>query len=118
LRLAKLRRDGVRILVARRRRDVGCGEGAHAAGHAERFGLVWCRDVLVHVADLARAYTEFGRVLRPGGRVLAYQVFGIQWLEPREAEWLWDTMGVVAASADPANTDAAIAAAGRLSERA
>lgn len=74
--------------------------------------LVWCRDVLVHVADLARAYTEFRRILRPGGRVLVYQMFGTEWLEPREAEWLWDTMGVRPASADPANTDAAIAAAG------
>jgi SAM-dependent methyltransferase len=74
--------------------------------------LVWCRDVLVHVADLARAYTEFRRVLKPGGRVLVYQMFGTEWLEPREAAWLWDTMGVRPASADPANTDAAIAAAG------
>lgn len=39
-------------------------------------------------------------------------MFGTKWLEPREAEWLWDTMGVVPASADLANTDAAIAAAG------
>lgn len=134
--------------------DVGCGEGTHAIGLAERFGfsvtgvdpvsrhvevaraaaasgtafllgtaeqipagdatadLVWCRDVLVHVADLPAAYTEFRRVLRPGGRVLVYQMFGTRRLEPREAGWLWDTMGVVPASADPANTDAAIAAAG------
>src|ERR1022692_792529 len=55
--------------------------------------LVWCRDVLVHVADLARAYTEFRRVLRPGGRVLVYQMFGTEWLEPREAGTLGDTMG-------------------------
>ena len=74
--------------------------------------LVWCRDVLVHVADLARAYAEFRRVLRPGGRALVYQMFGTARLEPREAAWLWDTMGVRPASADPANTDAAIAAAG------
>ena len=32
--------------------------------------LVWCRDVLVHVRDLPRAYAEFRRVLRPGGHVL------------------------------------------------
>jgi ubiquinone/menaquinone biosynthesis C-methylase UbiE len=38
--------------------------------------LVWRRDVLVHVADLARAYAEFRRVLRPGGHALAYQMFG------------------------------------------
>jgi SAM-dependent methyltransferase len=74
--------------------------------------LVWCRDVLVHVADLERAYAEFRRVLRNGGRVLVYQMFATDRLEPREAEWLWRTMGVVETTADPARTDAAIAAAG------
>jgi SAM-dependent methyltransferase len=74
--------------------------------------LVWCRDVLVHVADLPRVYAEFRRVLRPGGRAMVYQMYGTDLLESREAAFLWDTMGVVAESADPARTDAAIAAAG------
>jgi hypothetical protein len=39
-------------------------------------------------------------------------MFGTDQLEPREATWLWDTMGVVPASADPARTEAAITAAG------
>ena len=80
--------------------------------------LVWCRDVLVHVRDLPRAYAEFRRVLRPGGHVLVYQMFGSELLEPREAAWLWATMGVVPESADPARSEAAIAAAGlRIRER-
>lgn len=80
--------------------------------------LVWCRDVLVHVADLAAAYAEFRRVLRPGGRAIVYQMFGTGLLEPREARWLWRTMFVVPTSADPAVTEAAIAASGlRLDER-
>jgi hypothetical protein len=33
-------------------------------------------------------------------------------LEPREAEWLWRTMGVVSSSADPRQTETAIASAG------
>lgn len=74
--------------------------------------LVWCRDVLVHVADLDRAYAEFRRILRPNGRVLVYQMFAGDRMEPREAEWLWRTMGVVATSADRAHTEAAIAAVG------
>jgi SAM-dependent methyltransferase len=49
--------------------------------------LVWCRDVLVHVRDLPRAYAEFRRVLRPGGYVVVYQMFGSELLEPREAAW-------------------------------
>jgi SAM-dependent methyltransferase len=74
--------------------------------------LVWCRDVLVHVADLPSVYAEFRRVLRLGGRAMVYQMYGTDLLESREAEFLWDTMGVVAESADPARTDAAIAASG------
>lgn len=80
--------------------------------------LVWCRDVLVHVADLPRAYAEFRRVLRPGGKALVYQMFGTSLLEPGEAAWLFGTMGVVPASADPARTETAIAAAGlRVDQR-
>jgi SAM-dependent methyltransferase len=79
--------------------------------------LVWCRDVLVHVAELGRAYREFRRVLKPGGRILVYQMFGTELLEPREAAWLFATMGVVPGSADPASTDVAIAGAGLRVER-
>ena len=98
---------------------------AFAVGTAENIpagpgttDLVWCRDVLVHVPDLPRAYAEFRRVLRPGGHVLVYQMFGSELLEPREAAWLWATMGVVPQSADPARTEAAVAAAGlRIDEQ-
>jgi SAM-dependent methyltransferase len=74
--------------------------------------LIWCRDVLVHVATLDLAYAEFRRILREGGRALVYQMFGTDRLEPREAEWLWKTAGVIPTSAEPDRTDAAIAAAG------
>jgi len=80
--------------------------------------LVWCRDVLVHVDALEKAYVECRRVLRNNGRVLVYQWFGTDRLEPREAEWLWRTMRVVPASADPQRTESAIAAAGfRIEKR-
>lgn len=78
----------------------------------EAVDLVWCRDVLVHVADLDRAYAEFRRVLQPSGRALVYQAFAGDRLEPREAESLWRATGVVPASADRARTEAAIPAAG------
>jgi hypothetical protein len=32
--------------------------------------------------DLGRAYREFRRVLRPGGRALIYQMFATSLLEP------------------------------------
>jgi SAM-dependent methyltransferase len=74
--------------------------------------LIWCRDVLVHVADLPRAYAEFRRALRPGGHAVIYQMFATDLLHPAEAAPLFRTLGVVPASADPARTDEAIAAAG------
>jgi len=41
-----------------------------------------------------------------------YQMIGTELLEPCEAAWLFETMGVVPANADPARTEAAIGAAG------
>jgi SAM-dependent methyltransferase len=83
----------------------------------ESVDLVWCRGVLEHVADLEHAYGEFRRVLRDGGRALVYQTFATDRLEPREAEWLWRALGVVAGSTDPGRTEAAIAAAGLEAEK-
>jgi len=79
--------------------------------------LIWCRDVLVHVEDLPRAYAEFRRALRPGGRVLVYQMFATDLLEPREAARLQTVMGCVPATMVPENTEAAIRAAGLRVER-
>lgn len=74
--------------------------------------LIWCRDVMVHVTELGRAYLEFRRVLRRTGRVLIYQMFATDRLEPLEATWLFRTMGVVPSSAPPHATEAAISSAG------
>lgn len=74
--------------------------------------LAWYRDVLVHVTDLNRAYTEVRRILRPAGRALIHQMFGTDRLETREARWLFTTMGVVPSNAAPDRTEQAIAAAG------
>jgi len=73
--------------------------------------LVWCRDVLILVPDLERVYAEFGRVLRPGGRALVYQMFAGERLEPREEAELWRLLGGERTSADPAVTERAIARA-------
>lgn len=78
----------------------------------ESTDFVWCRDVLVHVEDLQAAFSEISRILRSDGYVLTYQTFGTERLEPAEAHWLWNTMGVVDTSADPVRYESAIQAAG------
>jgi SAM-dependent methyltransferase len=74
--------------------------------------LIWCRDVLVHVEDLAAVFGEFGRVLRPGGAAVIYQMTATDWLTPAEAARLWPPIGAYAASVDPQRFEAAIAAGG------
>lgn len=74
--------------------------------------LVWCRDVMIHVPEPAKAYTEFCRVLKPGGRALVYQMFATELLEPVEREFLVRAMGISGAAADIGATEASIAASG------
>lgn len=74
--------------------------------------LVWCRDVMVHVEHPDDAFAEFARVLRPGGHVVAYQAVATDLLADAEADWLFDVMGVVPASAEPGVLDDAIARSG------
>jgi SAM-dependent methyltransferase len=79
--------------------------------------LVWCRDVLSLVEDLGRVYSEFRRVLKPGGRAVIYQMFATSRLEPAEAAFLLPVMGCSAAAMRPENTEAAIASAGLRIDR-
>ena len=70
---------------------------------------IWCRDVLVHV-DVERGLAECARVLKPGGRMLAYVTLATDLLEPREAAWIMDACAL--ATLDGARIEAAAAAAG------
>jgi arsenite methyltransferase len=57
--------------------------------------VVTTRSVLIYVADKARAFGEFSRVLRPGGRVSLFEPinsFGMN--EKREGFWGYPTDGV------------------------
>ena len=74
---------------------------------------VWCRDVLVHV-DVRRGLEECARVLRPGGRMVAYVTLATDSLEPRERAELVAAAAVVpgsftAAAVETAAADAALA---------
>jgi SAM-dependent methyltransferase len=85
-----------------------------ASGSAD---LVWCRDVLCLAGNLSRAYGEFRRVLRPGGRALIYQMFATSLLEPGEAAFLLPVMGCSPAAMRPETTEAAISGAGLRIDR-
>jgi SAM-dependent methyltransferase len=88
------------------------GSATHLPAAAGSLDLVWCREVMVHVAHPADAYAEFARVLRPGGFVVSHQMVATDLLAPDEADWLFGVMGVVPEAADPAVLDDAIAASG------
>ena len=83
----------------------------------DSFDLIWVRDVLVHFESLDPAFSEFRRVLAPGGAVLVFAVFATPLLEPNEAERLWAGNAVVPSSADGANFERAAAGAGLGIER-
>jgi SAM-dependent methyltransferase len=73
--------------------------------------FIWCRDVLVHV-DLERGFAESARVLRPGGRMIAYVTCATDLLEAREAAALFGALAIVPESADPAAIERHAAATG------
>lgn len=104
-------------LRARVRFEVGVAEALPFDD--ARLDLVWCRDVLVHVIELDRAFTEFRRVLKAGGHALVYQSsLATDRLEPREADWLQKAMGIVPSSVDPVHFESAMSASGlRVDER-
>jgi SAM-dependent methyltransferase len=135
-------RDGTQVLELQRRS--GCvgigvepapGNLAHLAGDAERrptmvralgeaialrsgtADLVWVRDVLVHVPDLAATFAEIARVAKPGAAVLVFAVFATDLLEPAEATAMFDALAIVPASAERANFERATSSAGLVIER-
>jgi SAM-dependent methyltransferase len=77
--------------------------------------VVWCREVLSLVGDLAAAFAEVHRVLRPGGRAVVVQVCRTERLAAAEAT------GVLASLGDHPSFDeigAAVQATGlRVDER-
>ena len=72
---------------------------------------IWCRDVLVHV-DLARGFAECARILRPGGRMLAYITCATELLEQREGDALFEAVAVIPESTQRAAIERHAAAAG------
>jgi sarcosine/dimethylglycine N-methyltransferase len=60
----------------------------------EAVDYIWCRDMLNHVR-LHEALAECARVLRSRGRMLVYQTFATDLLEPSEAARLFSAVAIV-----------------------
>jgi SAM-dependent methyltransferase len=76
------------------------------------FDLVWNRDVMIHLPDVAEGLRECRRVVKPGGRMLLFQMFATDWLSEGDAARLWPPIAVTARNTDPSYFEACIEEAG------
>lgn len=76
------------------------------------FDFIWCRDMLNHVPDLDRAFSECRRILKPNGRMLIYQTFATNLLEPQEAVRLYAALAIAAANMSTEYVEARLQKAG------
>lgn len=88
------------------------GTAEEVPADADSVDLVWCRDVLVLVPNLDRAYAEFNRILRPGGYALIYTMLSTTGLTDSETRTALEPLGVVPPSATQERTEQAITSAG------
>ena len=52
---------------------------------AAMFDFIWCRDVLTHMDDLAHTFAGCERMLKPGGKMMVYQMMRTDLLTHEEA---------------------------------
>jgi 2-polyprenyl-3-methyl-5-hydroxy-6-metoxy-1,4-benzoquinol methylase len=88
--------------------EVRLGRIEEVPADNEMFDFVFCRDVLSHVADLRIALEECSRVSAPGGRMVIYQTFATDLLEPAERTRLCTDLAVESASFDRVHFEAAV----------
>jgi ubiquinone/menaquinone biosynthesis C-methylase UbiE len=80
--------------------------------------FVWCRDMLVHIRDLASAIGECYRILHGGGKMLAWVTVETELMEPREAERLYAPLGIEPGSVSQNSLEAAFERTGFVISRA
>jgi ubiquinone/menaquinone biosynthesis C-methylase UbiE len=61
----------------------------------EAFDFIWCRDMLIQVADLKQGFKECSRVLSQSGAMVIYTTFRTEWLEPKEMARVCDPLGII-----------------------
>ena len=88
--------------------DVRLGTVEDIPADSGTFDLVFCRDVLSHVANVRVALEECSRVTVPRGWMVTYQTFATDLLEPLEKARLCADLAVEPASLDHGNFEAAV----------
>jgi ubiquinone/menaquinone biosynthesis C-methylase UbiE len=73
--------------------------------------LILCREMLYVVADLVAVFTECRRIVKPTGKLVVYQLFATDWLEPEEAARFWGGRAA-AQKAEAKHFEASAASAG------
>jgi ubiquinone/menaquinone biosynthesis C-methylase UbiE len=80
--------------------------------------FVWCRDMLVHVRNLRAALRECCRILRPGGKMLAWVTMETELMERREAQRLYTPLAIEPKSVSQRFLEASFKSAGFTISRA
>jgi 2-polyprenyl-3-methyl-5-hydroxy-6-metoxy-1,4-benzoquinol methylase len=78
----------------------------------ESFDLVWSRDMLVHVRDLRGGFQECVRVLKPEGHMLIFTTYATERMESKEAERIYNALGLVAENLSPSYVENCFKGAG------
>jgi ubiquinone/menaquinone biosynthesis C-methylase UbiE len=74
--------------------------------------LIWCRDMLVHVAELETAIRECGRVLKPGGTMIVFTTFATDLMEAKELAYVCAPIAVQPTNLSPQYVESAFQKAG------
>lgn len=104
---ARTRKESLSDLVTYQQGDIH-----DMSFHEAVFDLVWCRDMLVHVHQLRKAFVECARVLKSSGAMIVHTTFATELLEPNEAAWLYRVLDVVPENMSPAYFEETCNAAG------
>ncbi len=92
--------------------EIRMGSIEQVPAEAGSFQLIFSRDMLGHIEDLALAFTECRRVLSPNGFMVIFEVFATPMLYPEEERSLCADTGTVPERLSGANFEDTVAASG------